>query len=238
MINSLSSLKMILPVFAVSTGISMFILLCSLLSLATVNPEKSSHRSGMLYGPDPDSTSGYERLIRKECIKHVWFLSAGGILSMLLMAAAAVFHRKIIAAAGTEIFILLCVFLCGSAVCCLLLKNGWKSTACAELVSFAELFSAAAHDKHAGIRMMLNCTETDIPFMKVLAAIQDDNPGISGTDLMRKAGSALGSEDIITAFSRNGLKKEQDGSCRYLTAYGTALSVLSFVILNGLCFLL
>lgn len=55
MINSLSSLKMILPVFAVSAGISMFILLCSLLSLITVIPEKNSLRSGMLYGPDPNS---------------------------------------------------------------------------------------------------------------------------------------------------------------------------------------
>lgn len=232
---------MILPVFALSAGISTLILLHSLISVLTVAPGKKRHQTGILYGQDlfigSPGTSGYEHIIRKECTEHIWFLSAARTFSMLLMTAAALFHRKIIEAAGKDLFILLCLILCISAVCCILLKNGWKSTACSDLVSYAGLFSAAAHDDHAGIRMMLYANFS-IPFSKVLSAIQDDNPGISGKDLMKKAGAALGSEELSSGYNTIYTKFREENDYSHLKVFGSVLSVLSFCIILILCFLL
>ena len=241
MITTLSDLKLILPVFALSAGISMLILLDSLISVFAVSPGKNRRQSGLLYEHyqsmgSPEMPS-YEHIIRKEFTEHIWFLSAGGSFSMLLMTAAALFHRKIIAVMGTDFFILLCLILCISAVCCILLKNGWKSAACSDLYSYAKLFSAAAHDDHAGIRMMLSCAVTEIPCLRVMSAIQDDNPGISGTEVMRKAGAALGSGELSSVDNAVYTDFREENDYRLLRVFGSVLSVLAFGIILILCFL-
>lgn len=233
LITSLNSLKLILPVFAFSAGTSVFVLLKSLVSLIMDGSRKEREASSAGFV----GTSGYERMIRRETGRHVWFLSAGAILGMLLMGAAAFFHRMIIRSVGPELFALLYLFLAVSTVFCVLQKAGWKSAACGDLVSYAELFAAAAHDIHGGIRMMLTCPGTDIPFRTFLLAMQDDNPGISGTDLMKKAGSILGSKEIGQAFTENGVKKGENNYGE-LRAFGSGVSVLSFMVILILCFLL
>lgn len=230
---------MILPAIAFATAAALFLLLQSLISFVMDRHGREIKGDVAFSGKDyPDGfaeMNRYGRIIRKETMKHIGLPSAAGTFSLMLLVILALFHRKITGIAGPGPFIFLCLLLCFSAACCSFLINGWKSRACSDLVFYAELFADAAHDFHAGIMMMLTCTEVDIPLKNVLLAVQNDNPGISGTDLMRKAGSALGSEIIISASGNN---QENTDKYRFLTAFSAGISLLSFGIIFVLIMLL
>lgn len=239
MISSLSILKMILPAIAFAAAVSLFLLLHCLISFIFDRSGKDKKESGALSGKDyPDGfteMNRYGRIIRKETMKHIWLPAAAGTSCLTLLAISAFFHRKIINAVGTGPFVSLFLLLCFISACCSFVIKGWKSRTCSDLASFTDLFAGAAHDLHAGIRMMLTCTEVDIPLKNVLLAVQNDNPGISGTDLLKKTGSVLGSEIIISASGKN---RENTGNYRHLAAFSAVISISSFGIILFLIMLL
>lgn len=234
MITSLGSLKMILPCLAAGTGISTLLLTHYLTVLAMDGREKDSVSAGRHTGMN--QVTGVEHIIRRETGRHLRFLSAVKTVSMLILLLLAAFHGKIIEAAGLELFLPLCLLPCASAVCCALMKKEWKSAACRELAAYTELFVCAAHDVHAGIRMMLTCEGVDIPLRPLLLAVRDENPGISGPELLKKAGYALGSKELISAFDEKTGEKSKTGRYGKLSAFGTGISIMCYgIILILLC---
>ena len=239
MISSLGSLKMILQAIAFAAAAALFLLLQSIISFVMDRRGREIKGDWALSGKDyPDGftkMNRYGRIIRKETMKHIWLPAAAGTSCLILLAFSAFFHRKIIGISGAGPFVSLFLLLCFISVCCSFVIKGWKSRACSDLGSFTDLFAGAAHDIHAGIRMMLACTEVDIPLKNVLLAVQNDNPGISGTDLLKKTGSVLGSEIII---SDSGKNLEDTGNHRYLAAFSAVISISSFGIILFLIMLL
>lgn len=237
MITDLVQLKMFLPVPAFAAGISLFISFYSAACLLKESIKWKKHRTEI---PDNDSIgngtdiSRYERIVRAETLKYTWYYSVMETVSILVMTAAVLLHGRIIKNTGISLYIPVLLISSLSAVFCILMKKRWKAAACDNLISCITLFSGAAGDFHAGIRMMLSVSGIDIPMKSVLEEIRNDTPGISGNDLMLLTGQILRSEKIINYSGQEiGQKKSKAGSehSGRFDAYNSGFGIFSFGII-------
>ncbi len=244
MITDLAQMKMFLPVPAFTAGLSIFLFLYFAVCLLPENIKLKKPRTETFYdvclGEDAD-TSRYERIIRTEALKYTWYYSVTETVSVLGLTATVLFHGRIIDMAGISLFIPACLIPALTAVLCFLMKKRWKSAVCDNLISCITLYTGAAGDLHAGIRMMLSVKEIDIPMTKVLEKIQNDNPGMSGSELMKRTGYVLRSEKICSYFRQPDKPEKGEANSVYperFNAYSSGFGIFSFGIILLLCLLI
>ena len=96
-------------------------------------------------------------------------------------------------------------------------------------------------DLHQGIRIMLFESDTDFPLKSLLMEIQRNNPGISGIELVKTAGSVLRSLELMNIYENNGSdileKKRAQNTIRKMDMFNTVCVLLSFAIILALCFI-
>ena len=205
MIEKLDQLKQLFPILAASAGIAAFVAVRILADLLQENVFRRKAgkviRADDEFSTEKDEMIRYEKIIRKENVNYTWMIKAAGFMSTALLAASALFHRMLISKSGPEVFSAVILILSVSAAFFFLQDKRWKGNAADDLVLYSFLFEAAARDEHTGIRMMVLDSDTDFPLKPLLLEIQKDNPGISGNDLMKRAGQILKSDALIRGFS-------------------------------------
>ena len=246
MTDNLAQLKQIIPVLAAAAGIAVFVLIRILADLLLDEIIRRRNAKGIrtedAFMPEMDDVIRYDRIIRKENVSCTWIIKAAGVLSLALLAAAAVFHSILLEKTGPEMFSAIILILSVSAAFFILQDKRWKTSAADDLILYSFLFEAAARDEHTGIRMMLLDSDTDFPLKPLLLEIQKDNPGISGNEMMLKAGEILKSEALIRAYSGKpkdpAAEKGRENRFGRMDVYSTVFVFLAFGIMIVLCFLL
>ena len=246
MTDNLAQLKQIIPVLAAAAGIAVFVLVRILADLLLDEIIRRRNAKGIrtedAFMPEMDDVLRYDRIIRKENVNYTWMIKAAGFLSTALLASAAVFHSILLEKTGPEMFSAIILILSASAAFFILQDKRWKTSAADDLILYSFLFEAAARDEHTGIRMMLLDSDTDFPLKPLLLEIRKDNPGISGNEMMLKAGEILKSEALIRAYSGKpkdpAAEKGRENRFGRMDVYSTVFVFLAFGIMIVLCFLL
>lgn len=246
MTDNLAQLKQIIPVLAAAAGIAVFVLVRILADLLLDEIIRRRNAKGIrtedAFMPEMDDVLRYDRIIRKENVNYTWMIKAAGFLSTALLASAAVFHSILLEKTGPEMFSAIILILSASAAFFILQDKRWKTSAADDLILYSFLFEAAARDEHTGIRMMLLDSDTDFPLKPLLLEIRKDNPGISGNEMMLKAGGILKSEALIRAYSSKpedpAAEKGRKNRFGRMDVYSTVFVFIAFGIMIVLCFLL
>ena len=246
MTENLSQLKQIIPVLAAAAGISVFVLVRILADLLLdhllLRKAGKAAWTADEFRREKEKIIRYDKIIRKENVNYTWMIKAAGFLSTALLTAAALFHRMILAETGPELFCAVILILSASAAFFILQDKRWKTSAADDLILYSFLFEAAARDEHTGIRMMLLDSDTDFPLKPLLLEIQKDNPGISGNEMMLKAGEILKSEALIRTYSGKpedpAAEKGRKNRFGRMDVYSTVFVFIAFGIMIVLCFLI
>ena len=246
MTENLVQLKRIFPVLSAVTGTAVFALfrILSNLFLDNIFRKRKNKviRTEEGLPQEKEEMRRYGKILRKENAKYTWMTKAAGFLSLIMLAASALFHSVLLEKYGPELFAAIILILTASAAFLILQDRRWKAGAADDLLLYAFLFRAAAADDHTGIRMMLSDPDTDIPLKPLLLEIQKDNPGMSGTDLMRTAGRILNSDVLVKDVSEKtddrAEKKEREIRSGRTDMYSTVYVLSCFAVVITLCFLL
>lgn len=201
MITDLIHLKMILPLFAAAAAFFFFAFSVPAVSLifAAVRKKTGNNPS---YSDDAGFSiekreEKYRKIFSREYLNHTWHLSAAAAVCLILLSLLFLLHRNITVRTGIPVYISLCLFFSVSFVICLMRKRSWKENAFNDFIMYAGLFTGIGNGVHSGIRMMLSMNEAEIPLLPILRAVQEDNPGLSGKDLLLYTGKAAGSGKIL-----------------------------------------
>ena len=250
MITDLIHLKMILPVFAAAGAFFLFAffrLIISLISAAVLKKSKNNPSSSDNGGFSiEEREEKYRKVFSREELNGTWHLSVAAAGCLILLSLSVLLNRKLAARIGVPLFVSLCLALTLSSVICIMRKRTWKENAFNDFIMYAGLLTGIGSGVHSGMRMMLSMNDAEIPLLPVFRSVQEDNPGLSGKDLLLYTGKAAGSVKIIEyadnlsdcpEYSVIPSLSGKNGVSRRAGMYAAVFQVMSFAVILGLCFI-